>query len=854
MKIAISSKSRSKNWRSLDVSWKKFTEMLKKTVTVPFTRAEFLERTREEQASIKDIGGYMAGELEGARRISSALQNRTMLTLDVDFAKKAVDFISDFQLYYYQTACVIHGTIKHTEENPRLRLIVPLTRPVSPLEYEAIARKFAEPFDINIFDKTTFQAVRMMYWPTKLHDVEPMYFEQQGEELNPDGILKLYGKGLEWRDPNNWVRCSGEKVVRVSEPGVKLADPLEKEGLIGTFCRAFFPITKLFDEGEPLEGVYIAGREEGRYRYAESNSADGVDILDGGRFLRSFHDKDPAGTGKPLNAYDLFRLHNTEFFPEEAELQDFITTLEQFIEQQTLDQTKNLRCSLQVFADDIVVEEEETEKDEYETPSKQVKFKVDPDEIARVYKKLDKNARTGEAKCTVTNVLQVFSFDPRFKDAIRKNIFAHLRVADSVRVPLWGVSLTSEEKDTAKVQGGYITFNDAHISAITRILEFDYHMTVNDVTLKKALHLTAHNSHIHPLREYLNTRPEWDGKPRLSTTLHEAFDLEKNAYHAEVWTKTVVAAVARAYHPGIKFDNMLVLVGAQGVGKSTFVQRLTPPGSGWFTSSIDITKAGEKESMEKLLGVWIVEVAELSNRKADQDKLKNYISSQSDRFRIPYESTADTFKRQNIFIATTNNIEFLVDTTGSRRFWPVQIGSYSTVWSLMTPTYVAQLLAEAIHIYREISDNGKNIRALEEYLLLSELAEDIAVYERLRHTDVSEEQQIVNDYVNIRVPKNWSDMTVSEKREYFRDYTTDTISLDDTMPLSVTSPREVYEVAICADGRTVQTLGEADSRRLKKFIQAQGFIKPYKFKYIAADGTATGHKKDGRLRGYAKNI
>ena len=119
---------------------------------------------------------------------------------------------------------------------------------------------------------------------------------------------------------------------------------------------------------------------------------------------------------------------------------------------------------------------------------------------------------------------------------------------------------------------------------------------------------------------------------------------------------------------------------------------------------------------------------------------------------------------------------------------------------------------------------------------------------------MSEEQQIVNDYVNIRVPKNWSDMTVSEKREYFRDYTTDTISLDDTVPLSVTSPREVYEVAICADGRTVQTLGEADSRRLKKFIQAQGFIKPSKFKYIAADGTATGHKKDGRLRGYAKNI
>ena len=284
------------------------------------------------------------------------------------------------------------------------------------------------------------------------------------------------------------------------------------------------------------------------------------------------------------------------------------------------------------------------------------------------------------------------------------------------------------------------------------------------------------------------------------------------------------------------------------------MQRLTPPGSGWFTSSIDITKAGERESMEKLLGVWIVEVAELSNRKADQDKLKNYISSQSDRFRIPYESTPDTFKRQSIFIATTNNTEFLVDTTGSRRFWPIQIGSYSDVWGLMTPAYVAQLLAEAIAIYRKVSDNGKNIRALEEYLLLSELAEDTANYERLRHTDISEEQQIVNDYVNIRVPEDWASKTVPEKREYFISYTKDSITDANTPPLSVTSPREVYEVAICADGRVVQTLGEADSRRLKRYIQAQGFIKPSKFRYIAADGTATGHKKDGRLRGYAKNI
>lgn len=186
--------------------------------------------------------------------------------------------------------------------------------------------------------------------------------------------------------------------------------------------------------------------------------------------------------------------------------------------------------------------------------------------------------------------------------------------------------------------------------------------------------LTAYLStgrRFHPIKRYLEGL-RWDGRKRLDTLLIDYLSAEDSRYTRMVTRKTLTAAVARVYEPGIKFDHVLVLCGMQGIGKSTLFSLLGGP---WYSDSMTISDMKDKTACEKLQGVWIMELGELAGiRKVDVEIVKSFISRQNDIYRPAYGQYVENHMRGCIIVGTTNaDNGFLRDVSGNRRFWPVQL-------------------------------------------------------------------------------------------------------------------------------------------------------------------------------------
>lgn len=187
----------------------------------------------------------------------------------------------------------------------------------------------------------------------------------------------------------------------------------------------------------------------------------------------------------------------------------------------------------------------------------------------------------------------------------------------------------------------------------------------------EALLTVALENTVHPVREYLD-RQIWDGEERLDGWLTRYAGVEDNAYTRAVGAKVLLAAVRRVRVPGCKFDNVMVLEGEQGVGKSSLIRVLCPNGD-WF-SDTPLGNTESKEAALALRGRWIIELGEMSVLKRSAvESLKQFVSSGTDKVRLPYERMTKSLDRQCVFIGTTNQAEYLMDATGNRRFWPIKV-------------------------------------------------------------------------------------------------------------------------------------------------------------------------------------
>ena len=239
--------------------------------------------------------------------------------------------------------------------------------------------------------------------------------------------------------------------------------------------------------------------------------------------------------------------------------------------------------------------------------------------------------------------------------------------------------------------------NDAQIRAW-----FQYNFGIyHEHMLRDALQIHFESHQVNPLTDLLESLT-WDQKPRISSFLHDIVRCDDKPYYREVSRLIFAGGIWRAYRPGCKFDDMVVLVGRQGSGKSTLVRWLNMRDE-FFREIKTITG---KEGIEAIRGVWIAEVAELMamTRVKEAEAVKAYITAQEDSYRLPYARHVQTIPRRCTFIGTTNNRQFLSDRTGNRRFYPVycQTNGYDLLArEKEVRDYITQCWAEALTLFRE---------------------------------------------------------------------------------------------------------------------------------------------------------
>lgn len=704
MKIAYGNSRMDKKWKNTDISWEDFCSRVKNTQRTTETVEEYRKMRKGGQDSIKDVGGFVGGHLKDGRRKKGNVLSRSILTLDMDYGTSTIwEEISTF--FPYQ--CCIYSTHKHTPENPRLRLIIPLFRDVGEEEYAAVSRMVAKEIGIDLFDDTTYEPERLMYWPSTSRNGIFVYEEKDGSLLDPDVFLNKYD---DWRDTSTWPVSSRQSEV-LDRSLKEQADPLSKEGVIGTFCRTY-SVSSAIDRF--LKDIYEPSVMAGRYDYIPADSSAGVILYDD-KFSYSHHATDPA-SGRLLNAFDLVRIHRFGHLDDRATESTPPSKLPSFINM----------CEFAI-QDDEVKAQFTKERMEQAT----IDFTEDNWQTAL---ELDKQ---GKIKDTLDNIVLIIRNDSELESiAFNK----HRDGIDAREGLPW-----------EQMKGGW---NDSDNAALKVYLSNKYGIYSPTKTKDAILAVAAERSY-HPIKEYLDHLPEWDGIDRVETLLIDYFNATDNSYTRAVTRKMMVAAVARIYHPGTKFDSVLILNGPQGIGKSTFFAKLA---GDWFSDSLTLTDMKDKAGPEKLQGYWILELGELAGmRKTDVEVVKSFISRSDDKYRASYGVNVESHPRQCIIVGSTNaESGFLRDITGNRRFWPVRISGDGKRRAWQMSVYdVEQIWAETLVLYSQ----GEKL-----YLEGSDV--ELATNEQADAMESDEREGLVRTYLDTLLPDDWNALSLYERRNY----------------------------------------------------------------------------------------
>lgn len=724
--IAIGLSARSKVWSNKKLKWSELVSRLGEENKTTETFKEFVSASKEDQLKIKDVGGYVGGYLRGGKRSPANVVHRQLMTLDLDFAHK--DLWDDFTLQF-DNAAVLHGTHKHSDASPRYRLIMPLSREVTADEYVAISRKIAGIIGIDLFDNSTFETNRLMFWPSTPKDMDYYFKVQDGPWIDADEILNSYA---DWKDSSLWPTASS-RFEAVDRAVKKQEDPTIKRGLIGAFCRTY-SIPEAIETFLP--DTYVPSALEGRYTYTKGSASAGLIVYED-KFAYSHHGTDPCG-GKLCNAFDLVRIHKFGHLDDKVKDPSSklpsVSAMEEFVrndpDTKTTIANDHINSAKYEFAD--------PEHDR--TQEEVVEKEVDPEaESVEWMKELEVDTR-GAYLSSDANLNLIFANDPRLKRLFRQNDF------DGKRYVFGNLPWRRVVKPELVKNVDY--------SGVRNYLGCVYGIT-SSLKIDDAMALEFERNHFHPILDYLNDL-KWDGIQRVDKLLIDYMGADDNIYSREAIRKMLVGAVARVMNPGVKFDLVLMLVGPQGSGKSTFIKKL---GKSWFSDTF-LTVQG-KEALEQIQGAWLIEIAELSGlRKAEVESVKHFISKSEDSFRPAYARTSEIYPRQCVFFGTTNDSEFLRDPTGNRRFMPVDVVPNNAKKDVFMELddEIDQIWAEAVVLYKS-----------KEKLYLSHEAEKIAKNEQSSHSESDERKGIIEAYLERQLPDNWDSMDLYQRRDFLVD-------------------------------------------------------------------------------------
>lgn len=704
MKISYGNSRFDKHWKNSEITWDDFKRKVSITHRTTETIEEYLKMGKAQREKIKDVGGYVLGHLKNGHRGRGSVLCRSGLALDMDNGTD--DSLERIQAAGY--TCCVYSTHKNTLKQPRLRVIIPMTRDVTEAEYPAVARMVAKDIGIDLFDDSTYEPSRLMYWPSTPMHSDFIFQDFDGKVLDPDKILLRYD---EWQDESTWPVSTRQSSVP-HHGAEKAEDPLTKKGIVGAFCRSY-TIQEAIEKFLP--GTYGPTDRDDRFDYIPASSAAGVVVYED-KFAYSHHATDPA-CGRLLNAFDLVRLHR------------FRQLDDQEVEGTPITKLPSYKAMADLARQDVRVIK--LLLDERQANAK-VEFGSNEDWVQKL--QLDK---TGAPKPTVDNICLILENDPRLIGLAYNDQLVGFDVKGEVP---W-----------IHIRPGWTEDDNAGL----RVYLARMYGIYSPNRTKDALNQTAHLRNFHPVKEYLESLPPWDGVSRIDTLLVDYLGAEDSSYTRAITRKTLVAAIARIYQPGIKFDSILVLIGPQGIGKSTIYAKL---GKKWFSDSLTITDMRDKSAAEKLQGYWILELGEMAGmKKAEVETVKSFVSRQDDKYRASYAPTVESHPRQCVIVGSTNtDTGFLRDITGNRRFWPLHVTGETErkPWDLTTPE-VEQIWAEALELYK----NG-------EKLYLAPEDEMQARHEQDEAMESDDREGIVRKYLETLLPENWDEMDLGARREF----------------------------------------------------------------------------------------
>ena len=715
-----------KKWKTEKLLWTEFVKRLENPVRTAEKFDDFLKLPKAQQDNLKDVGGFVAGQLENGIRKNTNLIYRDLITLDLDNIEPGktngiLEKIENLNISY-----VLYGTRKHAEYKPRLRIIFLTDRSMTPDEYGPVARKIAQMIGIDMCDPTTFEPVRLMFWPSCSVDSKYLYkYSTDKAPLAVDGVLKMYD---DWKDMTSWPQVSGtekltEKMLKKQE------NPLEKSGIVGAFCKTY-SIVEAVEKFIP--DAYDISDDRKRMTYTEGSTYGGAVIYDD-VFVYSHHATDPAG-GKLCNAFDLIRLHKFADLDSDVKNGTPVNRLPSFVEMSKL--AKGIKEVSLIL-----------NKEQYEKAANDFTT-IDDDTTDLEWMDMLEQNDSGKNAKTIKNIEIVLDNDVNLKEKFAIDEFANRAMVTGL-LP-W---------DSRNYVRQYEEVDD---SGLRNYLENRYGLT-GENKVNDALIIVSNRNRYNSVKSYLENL-KWDGIPRIESLLPDYLGAEDSAYTRAVMRISLTAAVARAIDGGVKYDYMPIFTGKQGIGKSTFLAKL---GGEWYSDSLQTFEG--KEAAEMIQGTWINELGELTGfNRSETNLIKQFLSKQDDIYRKAYGRVTEKYSRRCVFFGTSNDSEFLRDRTGNRRFWPVKVGVLKpekNIWE--------DLDGERDQIWAEAYMNY----VLGEVLFMSGEELEIAEQKQEEHRISSVKEGIVKEFLEKEIPDGWHSWDIEKRRNYYGGFNAECVKL-----------------------------------------------------------------------------
>lgn len=754
---------------------------------------EYVNADKSTKLQIKDVGGYIGGETEGNKRTNNVRIKRQILTLDIDTKKPNIFPYLERNIFFY---CIVHSTHSHTPDENRLRIIAPLSREVNEDEYQALGRRIAYSIEnakyetqTGLFDETTFQANRLMFFPSVPADgeyiCELLNLDMTTEEqpvIDVDKVLESY---LDQNDVYEWFKPEKKDEAQMGKNALENKNPLKAKGMVGAFNRTY-TVSQAIEKFLP--NVYKKERN-GRYTFIGGQSYGGAMTFENDTIFYSHHGTDPANMYY-RSAFDLVRIHkfgtyDSGFTPEKeldssvVEKSDSFTKMIEFcrsIPEVVEHSESNISLARRLEQQEQYVNEHwldaEPEKVDEEKPANDKSWLVQLDGLKSNAAKLDIIFSNDD---TIGNLF--------YFDTFRANICFQ-------RKPHWYRDFSEgqalQDKDMAHIR--------VHLDKVYGVR--------GEKAIDDAIIVEADKIQKNKVLDFFESLT-WDGTPRLETFFEEFFKVPSNPFSRVAFKHWLVGAVSRIYHAGAPMDMLLIIKGKQGIGKSLFFKKLAtldfkkPADHLYSDTKIDFDKA--KDSYEQLEGIWIYEWKELAGMNmSEQESIKAFVDKTEDKFRRSYGRRNVEIKRRVAFGGSTNDTTPLRDRTGNRRFLVLESQNnqnecYVKDEKKFTEELRNQLLAEAIHLYKN------------NYDIFHWTDEELEWWERSNESNLAENDLLgsISSYLSMKRPKHWYSMSVEEMQDYMKnyDYEKDASSSPFWTPNDIEKPTrvcvlEIWKVAL----------------------------------------------------------